>query len=186
MRCHILTALTIASAFAFARCVPANEPFGQSSPAIAPTTARLPAMAEAPQPHIVQVSDTTLAQASGGEPASSAGESWRFRRHQDMWWYWLPSDKWVYWHDGRWIPYDAASYAELRRSMPVRQYSYYRGRASRGTGGYPELGEWGPIRYDSYGNRQYPYSMRRSGIRQLGPVPAMGGVRSLPGWGGER
>lgn len=33
---------------------------------------------------------------------------------------------------------------------------------------------------------QYPKSMRRSGLKQLGAVPAMGGVRSLPGWGGER
>ena len=37
-----------------------------------------------------------------------------------------------------------------------------------------------------YGQPQYPYSQRKSGLRQLGPVPAMGGVRSLPGWGGER
>jgi hypothetical protein len=33
---------------------------------------------------------------------------------------------------------------------------------------------------------QYPKSMRQRGLRQLGPVPAMGGVRSLPFWGGER
>jgi hypothetical protein len=33
---------------------------------------------------------------------------------------------------------------------------------------------------------QYPRSMRTSGLKQLGPVPAMGGVRSLPFWGGER
>ncbi len=27
---------------------------------------------------------------------------------------------------------------------------------------------------------------RTKGMKQLGPVPALGGVRSLKGWGGER
>lgn len=34
--------------------------------------------------------------------------------------------------------------------------------------------------------KQYPKSMRTRGLKQLGAVPAMGGVRSLPFWGGER
>lgn len=33
---------------------------------------------------------------------------------------------------------------------------------------------------------QYPRSMRRYGMKQLGAYPALGGVRSLPFWGGER
>ena len=114
------------------------------------------------------------------------GEKWRFRQHDGLWWYWLPSEKWVYWHEGKWVPYDASTYAELQRSQPARQSTYYRGGGNQSTSGYPELGQWGRVRYDGYGQRQYPYSRRNSGIRQLGPVPAMGGVRSLPGWGGER
>lgn len=50
-----------------------------------------------------------------------------------------------------------------------------------------------PYRYRSYSYRgslmarpQYPRSMRSRGLKQLGPVPALGGVRSLPFWGGER
>lgn len=120
------------------------------------------------------------------ETTNPSGEKWRFRQHEGLWWYWLPSEKWVYWHEGKWVPYDAAEYAELRRSQPSRRYTYFRGGGKQSTNGYPELGQWGRVRYDGYGQRQYPYSRRNSGIRQLGPVPAMGGVRSLPGWGGER
>ncbi len=112
---------------------------------------------------------------------TQGGEKWRYRQHQGMWWYWLPSEKWVYWSDGKWVNYDPETYAQLRASRRNRVYSY-RGSQS----GYPELGQWGPVRYNNYGQRQYPYSRRNFGIRQLGPVPAMGGVRSLPGWGAER
>lgn len=38
----------------------------------------------------------------------------------------------------------------------------------------------GTSRYGSYPPR------RTKGLKQLGPVPALGGVRSLPYWGGER
>lgn len=116
---------------------------------------------------------------------ATGGDKWRFKQHQGMWWYWLPSNSWVYWHDNKWVPYDAESYAKLRASQqpvqvqPQRQRSY-----SNSNNG--ESGFWGPVRYNQYGQPQYPYSQRKSGIRQLGPVPAMGGIRSLPGWGGER
>ncbi len=45
---------------------------------------------------------------------------------------------------------------------------------------------WGPIRYNQWGQPQWPYSQRTKGVTQLGPIPAAAGVRSLPGWGGER
>ena len=96
-----------------------------------------------------------------------------------MWWYWLPSNKWVVWLNDKWVPYDSPQYTELQAARPQRAYSYNRS-------GDSNRGMWGPIRYNRYGQREYPYSRRNSGIRQLGPVPAMGGVRSLPGWGGER
>ncbi len=38
-----------------------------------------------------------------------------------------------------------------------------------------------------YGNyAPPPYATSRSAFYQVGPVPAFGGVRSLPGWGGAR
>ena len=113
---------------------------------------------------------------------TATSDTWRYRRHDGLWWYWLPSEKWVYWNDGRWDPYDPQSYAAFKasRAPRVQQNSGY------ARGGQSGWGPWGPIRYDRYGNPQYPYSQRRSGMQQLGPVPTPAGVRSLPGWGGER
>ena len=75
----------------------------------------------------------------------------------------------------------------MRKRMPrsrhraPRTYSY-----SNNQGGNPQWGFWGPVRYNQYGQPQYPYSQRSGNqLQQLGPVPAAGGVRSLPGWGGE-
>ena len=120
------------------------------------------------------------------KPATAGdGEKSRFKQHDGLWWYWLPSNSWVYWTDGKWVPYDPESYAKFQASRVPRGYSYSSGGTQQG--GYPQQGGfWGPVRYNQYGQPQYPYSQRKSGIRQLGPVPAMGGVRSLPGWGGER
>lgn len=134
---------------------------------------------------VVETPDTSAAVTSGAAPAG--GDAWRYKQHRDFWWYWLPSEKWVIWSGRKWIPYDPASFAQLESARAPRA-TYYRGGTTYrgGTAGYPELGQWGRVRYNSYGQREYPYSRRSSGIRQLGPVPAMGGVRSLPGWGGER
>ena len=112
--------------------------------------------------------------ASATNPAQP-GESWRYRRQGGLWWYWLPSEKWVYWTGDRWAAHEAHKYSAFRAARPQRSSSHP-----------ADQGNWGPVRYNSYGQRQYPYSQRTSGLQQLGPVPAMGGVRSLPGWGGER
>ena len=138
------------------------------------------------------------AKAQGGDPAAAAKaasgdakgsspdsteERWRFKRHQGLWWYWLPTNKWVYWTGDRWVGYDAKTYAEFSASRnPQPTYSYPGASYSGGS----QSSVWGQERFNQYGQPQYPYSQRSSGIRQLGPVPAMGGVRSLPGWGGER
>jgi hypothetical protein len=114
---------------------------------------------------------------SASSPQPATGEAWRYQRHDGLWWYWLPSEKWVYWTGDAWRNYDRASYSQFHASRSRRSYSY---------SGGGDWGRWGPVRYNSYGQVQYPYSRRTRGIKQLGPVPAMGGVRSLPGWGGER
>jgi hypothetical protein len=136
---------------------------------------------------------------TGDEPAASAGDSsaapaatergapsgpdaWRYRRQDGLWWYWLPSDSWVYWTDGKWVPYDQKTYAEFKASRRPQQQT----RSAQSYSRDGTWGQWGPIHYDRYGNPQYPYSQRTKGMRQLGPVPTPGGVRSLPGWGGER
>ncbi len=144
-----------------------------------------PPPVSAPRP-----SDATAAEVDAAHATSpEASQRWRFKRHQGLWWYWLPSDRWVYWTGDKWVPYDAESYAAYRASQRQPSYSTAAPNAqSGGQGGWNgnSQGNWGPVHYDQYGTPQYPYSRRTTGIRQLGPVPAMGGVRSLPGWGGER
>jgi hypothetical protein len=117
---------------------------------------------------------------ASGPQASQQNDAWRFKYHAGQWWYWLPSERWVVWNGQSWTPYSAASQPSVLR--PQRSYGYNSGGSGYNSG----QGNWGPVRYNQYGQRQYPYSQRRSGLQQLGPVPAMGGVRSLPGWGGER
>jgi len=126
------------------------------------------------------------AAADSAKPADSqsSGEAWRYRRHNGLWWYWLPSNKWVYWRDNRWVPYEQKSYVEYNNTRVPQSYGYSNSYSSN-PGNYPG-GNWGPVRYNEYGQRQWPYSQRNSGLQQLGPTPALGGVRSLPGWGGER
>jgi hypothetical protein len=136
------------------------------------------ASATGAQPHGDSAAATS--QAAGQE--NPQGETWRYRKHQGLWWYWLPSNKWVYWTDGHWAPYEAENYAEFNASRRLRAYSNSGGGYQSGD----SWGNWGPIRYNQWGQRQYPYSQRSSGLQQLGPVPTPGGVRSLPGWGGER
>jgi len=122
-----------------------------------------------------------------GTAKPAEGERWRFRWHQGLWWYWLPSDSWVYWTDNRWVPYDAESYAQFNAARSPQTRSYSSGNAQGGySSGGGQQGNWGPVRYNQWGQPQWPYSQRTSGLKQLGPVPALGGVRSLPGWGGER
>jgi hypothetical protein len=130
--------------------------------------------ADADNAHLVQatkLNEPAAVQSNASQP----GESWRYRRHNGQWWYWMPSEKWLVWTGDRWTAYKAQAYSAHRAARPQRSSSYP-----------ADQGNWGPVRYNSYGQPQYPYSQRKSGLRQLGPVPAMGGVRSLPGWGGER
>jgi hypothetical protein len=110
---------------------------------------------------------------------SAQGDKWRYRRHDGLWWYWTVAGRWVYWVDNHWVDYDPKTYAEFKAARSPRATGY-------NGGGQGNWGQWGPVRYDRFGQPQYPYSMRTRGLKQLGPVPTPAGVRSLPGWGGER
>lgn len=37
------------------------------------------------------------------EPAIAVDNSWRYKQHNGKWWYWLPSERWVYWSNGAWV-----------------------------------------------------------------------------------
>jgi hypothetical protein len=37
-------------------------------------------------------------------------DRWRYTFHNGEWWYWLPTDRWVYWRNDRWNDYDPKAY----------------------------------------------------------------------------
>lgn len=85
--------------------------------------------------------------------ATHRPDHWRYRRHNNEWWYWSPRDRWLYYREGRWnvyYPRRYVPYGYSRSGDPRWQdYGYprqpdYRYRHQR----YPSGG------YDSY---QYPY-----------------------------
>lgn len=51
--------------------------------------------------------------------AEKSGDSWRFVRYNNQWWYYLPSNQWLVWNGGRWI-----APAELARQDVVDQQPY--------------------------------------------------------------
>jgi len=124
---------------------------------------------------VVRLQDGT-GQPSDGDNESD-GESWRFRKHNGKWWYWLPSKRWVVWNGRKWVDHKPQQRVASGDSHARRSHSVSPSTQSN---------RWGPRRYDRFGNVLYPYSRRRSGLKQLGAVPAPGGVRAMPGWGGER
>jgi hypothetical protein len=68
-----------------------------------------------------------------------------------------------------------------RRGSTATANSYPAGR-----GGWNASNNWYTPQAP-YGNYAPPaYATSRSALIQIGPVPALGGVRSLPGWGGAR
>lgn len=90
--------------------------------------------------------ETGAARASAATSlAYSRRPDWRYARHGGRWWYWTPSNRWVVWLGGRWVPYRVGIFSS-------RGYGY-------GRGGY-----WnGPSRYRmgyrGYGPR--PFRGRR-------------------------
>jgi len=60
---------------------------------------------EPPQPGIPADSAPAVVPRDAG--AAASGEDWRFRWHQNRWWYWLPSEQWVYWDGDHWEDFSA-------------------------------------------------------------------------------
>lgn len=78
---------------------------------------------------------------------SAAGRTdnrWRYRFHNDHWWYWLPINRWAYWTGAKWQDYEPKTYAQwhlhqleakyqaelarfesLQANQPADAYSYY-------------------------------------------------------------
>ncbi len=54
---------------------------------------------------------------AGGVQATVANpDGWRYRWHNNRWWYWHPNNRWSYWDNNRWNAYGTSSVA----SQPLR------------------------------------------------------------------
>ena len=72
------------------------------------------------------------------------------------------------------------------RSNSAAVANSYQSARPSGRGGWTANNNWYTPQAP-YGNYAPPaYATSRSALIQIGPVPALGGVRSLPGWGGAR
>jgi hypothetical protein len=84
---------------------------------------------------------------NAGVAANQSGDQWRYRWHNNNWWYWTPDNRWVYRNGNQWVNYEPAVPAAPDAgysSQPA--YGYYQPGPN---GYYP-----GPYRY-STGYRGY-------------------------------
>ena len=47
---------------------------------------------------------------TAGEKQNQQSDKWRFNFYNGEWWYWLPTNRWVYWRDNRWNAYTPSTY----------------------------------------------------------------------------
>ncbi len=74
---------------------------------------------------------------SDGQGANAAkGDSWRYVRSNNHWWYWQPNNSWVFYHNSRWVPFDPKTYGQYYTiPAPPRASAGYRGAIGNGTSG---------------------------------------------------
>jgi hypothetical protein len=91
----------------------------------------------------------TVEQGVVSQPAvtAAADENWRFRNYNGTWWYWMPSNRWVYWSNGAWVdfvPTTQPSTVVYRSVAPAYSYAPSYNYVSPYSFGYPSY-------YSSYG-----------------------------------
>jgi hypothetical protein len=95
--------------------------------------------------------------------AGAGTNNWRYKQQNGHWWYWLPSNQWVFWNGSGWVQYTPQAYAAFYATQQPRAYgSYYRGGYDDGyttyyNDGYNN-GIYGGRRYwngGNYGNRSF-------------------------------
>jgi hypothetical protein len=151
-------------------------------PAPAPTLAPAPVLSPIPagqtrdeggNPGVTQTpiagpNTDVSSNANAGVAANQRGDQWRYRWHNNNWWYWTPENRWVYRNGNEWTNYEPAiaPIPDARYSSQPA-YGYYQ---SSPNGYYP-----GPYPY-STGYRGYYGPVYRGGY-YYGP----GGYYGQPG-----
>ncbi len=74
--------------------------------------------AEVPTPAATSEGDAGVQTSTVADRA--AGDAWRYKQHNGQWWYWLPSNRWVVWTDGRWM--DPPTESIAGEDIPNNQY----------------------------------------------------------------
>jgi hypothetical protein len=90
--------------------------------------------------------------------ATPVGDNWRYRNYDGVWWYFLPSNRWVYWSNGEWVDFVSTT----QPPPPAYQSPAYSYVPSYGSSyGYvPSYGSYYgyssyPPYYSSYGYPRY-------------------------------
>ena len=60
---------------------------------------------------LLALAQFSLPTVNGAEQKAKQGDQqWRFTYHNGEWWYWLPTNQWVYWRNNRWNDYDPQTF----------------------------------------------------------------------------
>jgi hypothetical protein len=147
-----------------------------------------PGMAQTPR----AAANASVASNAGVDVAASrSGNRWRYRWHNNNWWYWTPENRWVYRNGNEWINYEAVNTA-----VPDARYTSqaaYGNYQSSPNGYYPGpyrystgfRGDYGPVYQGGYYPGPYRYSTGYRGdygpVYQSGDYYGSGGYYGQPG-----
>lgn len=84
----------------------------------------------------VNVGVTASRSGAASRPAADKSGRWRYKYHDGRWWYWLPSNSWVFYHNKRWVPYS------LQSNMQALQAGGASGRRDVAYRGLEESQRW--------------------------------------------
>lgn len=96
--------------------------------------------------------------------ANSSGDQWRYRWHNNNWWYWTSENRWVYRNGNEWTNYEPTiTFAPAPNSASQSAYGYYRPNPYRYysnpygySTGYGSYYDYGPgYRGGYYGSGRY-------------------------------
>ncbi len=89
-----------------------------------------------------------------GVAVNQRGDPWRYRWHNNNWWYWTPANRWVYRKGNEWVNYEpavtaapAVGYTNQPAYYQSSPNGYYPGPYSYSTG---YRGYYGPVYQGGY------------------------------------